>query len=292
MRWGCLVALGLSTGCFSITEFPASGTSGGPAESSSSTSGLLPTGVDPPSPGTSTSSGSVETTDESSSSADETGCGFFGCPAPTVPECDAWNNDCAEGEKCIYWYVGNVYSRTRCVPIDPDAVEQGEPCELEPDGFDNCEDGTICLAYGTPTCVPMCSGSPRAPGCDDPHLTCHVWGGPLSICLPQCDPLESRDCYTDASCYLVEDTLRCREDESGDAGVAFDPCEASNACDPGLACVPVETVGLCESGESCCTPFCDLTAPTCPDGTQCVPIFGDEHPNEWQDVGICGQPAE
>lgn len=289
--------LGLSTGCFSVTEFPASGTTGEAGESSSSTSGLLPTGANPPSDDTSTSSGSTETTDEGSSGADETGCGFLSCPIrPPPPECDAWNNDdCAEGEKCIYWNANGVYSRTRCVPIDPDAVLQGEPCELEASGFDNCEDGTMCISTTStpgPTCVPVCTGSPNAPECEDPHLTCHVWGGPLSICLPECTPLDPADCDSDTTCSLIENTLRCVEDESGDAGAVFEPCEASNACDPGLACVPTETVGLCESGASCCMPFCDLSAPTCPEGTQCVPIFGDEHPNEWQDVGVCGQPAE
>lgn len=294
-----LLAFGFSAGCFSITEFPASGSTGTVVEGSSSTSGLLPTGADPSVGDTSSSSGfqaDGSTGPDAPTGFDDTGCGFLSCPTrPPPAECDVWNDDCAEGEKCTYWGVGNTYDGTRCVPIDANAVSQGEPCTDEGQGFDNCEAGTMCIStfsYPEPTCVPVCTGSPRAPECDDPHLICYAWGGPLSICLPACTPLNDTDCYAGDACYLTDNSLDCAMDESGDAGQAFDPCESYNACDPGLACVPAETVGLCESGESCCTPFCVLSDPTCPEGTECVPMFGDEHPNEWQDVGVCGQPAD
>ena len=42
-------------------------------------------------------------------------------------ECDVWAQDCQDGDKCMGWAHdgGNVWSGTRCTPIDPEAVPYG-----------------------------------------------------------------------------------------------------------------------------------------------------------------------
>jgi hypothetical protein len=42
------------------------------------------------------------------------------------------------------------------------------------------------------------------------------------------------------------------------------------ACDPGLECVPESVADFSCDLDGCCTPYCDLGAPSCPMGFQCV----------------------
>ena len=48
--------------------------------------------------------------------------------------------------------------------------------------------------------------------------------------------------------------------------------------------------GTCD-GAGCCTPFCDLTAPVCPDGLECLAFYEEgQAPQCFEDVGVCFPP--
>lgn len=41
-------------------------------------------------------------------------------------------------------------------------------------------------------------------------------------------------------------------------------------CDPGLECVPESVADFNCDRDACCVPYCDLGAPSCPRGLECV----------------------
>jgi hypothetical protein len=84
----------------------------------------------------------------------------------------------------------------------------------------------------------------------------------------------------------------CEWDASGDVGALADPCEFFNTCDPGLACVAASTFADC-TGAACCTPYCDLEAPSCPlPELDCAPFFEPgQAPWGYEDVGVCLSPS-
>ena len=294
-------ALGLVGACTTITEFPAAGSTGDVVDGSTTTTGLLPTGVDPTAAGSSGASSSSDSMLDTSTS-DPTNGDFVG-PGPDVPAvelCDVWDDDCPRGEKCTFWANdgGGLPNSTRCVPLDPSPAGPGEPCRAESLGFDDCDVGSMCWDVdrtGHGACIPFCTGSPEEPTCDDPERFCSIGGGPLSLCRLQCDPLDPGACERGHGCYLGSDELLiCVPDVSGDEGALFEACEFANACDPGLTCAAEGDVGACDPLTShCCTPYCALASSTCPKGTQCVPLFDQDHPVPSQtDLGFCGQVAD
>lgn len=102
----------------------------------------------------------------------------------------------------------------------------------------------------------------------------------------ECDPLV-QDCADGDACYGIGDEFLCAPDASGDQGATLDPCEFVNVCDTGLNCVSAEWLPSCVGSAGCCTPFCDLADPTCPDG-ECVPYFEEGvAPPAYENVGLC-----
>jgi hypothetical protein len=109
----------------------------------------------------------------------------------------------------------------------------------------------------------------------------------LALCLPVCDPL-AQDCDDEYGCYWVTDAFHCVSvwSESGPGT----PCAYINDCAPGNTCLAQDQVPECGS-ESCCASFCDLSDPSCPALTECIPWFGDRTAPEGQeDVGACVLP--
>lgn len=110
-------------------------------------------------------------------------------------ECDLFEQDCPAGEKCAGWANdgGNVFNATRCSPIDDMPMQPGDICEAEGSGvsgIDNCDIGAQCLFVDPETndgiCVALCSGSAKAPVCDDPETTCQYYeGSTLTACLAE-----------------------------------------------------------------------------------------------------------
>lgn len=300
-----LLMLGLSPlSCTSITELGGDDAGSTSGVTTSTTGSVLPSAADP---GSSSTSG-VGTGSESESSTTSPGCtgGFISddClpDVPPIEMCDVWDDDCPRGEKCNIWANdgGNQWNSTRCVPLAPDPAGPGEPCTAEGSGvsgFDDCDVASVCRVSDFDSlegeCMPMCIGSSRAPSCADPTRICTIGGSSIpAFCIEPCHPLDPESCPDGQGCYPSATSTACAPDASGpDLGAAFDPCEFTNACDAGLVCLGAALVGACPEGVvRCCTPWCDVTAPVCPEPTSCIPAYepGSEQPGQ-EDVGACGQ---
>ncbi len=289
----------LLVGCTSVVELEDDASTGEPDPAGTTTTGPSATTADPSGAGVTT--GSESTGAASSTTDDPAGNQYLIDPdgGDVSIECSLFEQDCPRGEKCNIWANdgGSVWNATRCVPVDRAPDGPAELCTVEESGVsgvDSCDVGAVCWNVdetGEGTCVSFCAGSEDAPICEG-TLRCTA-REIFALCLPGCDPL-LQDCGEGGACYVFDDTTECASDASGDSGSTFDTCAFLNACDPGLNCTDAAIVGLCEAGaEDCCTPFCDLQAPTCPEGTQCISAFGKGMaPPGYEDVGICGQGPE
>jgi hypothetical protein len=224
-------------------------------------------------------------------------------------ECDVWEDDCPEGEKCMPWANdgGNSWNATRCSPLAPDPGQVGDPCTVEGSGvsgIDTCTSRSMCYYVDPETnegiCIGFCDGTPAAPTCDAGYICTIVNDGVLTLCRPECDPLLQNCEGTNVACLQAtgNDGFTCIIDASGEAGAAGDPCEFINSCDPGLACMGAEGVPDCGGATGCCTEFCDLTEPdpaagcTLGGGVDCVGWWEDgQAPPGYEHVGICVIPA-
>jgi hypothetical protein len=300
-----------STGDSATTDasvsISASSTSAG--QTSASTSGDTDgtSGSDGTSAGSDGTSGSSDgSTTECNFICDDPTCGdgeaFIPGPGlsprclPPLEECDAWLQDCPEGEKCSAYAADgeSAWNALRCVPVDGDA-KPGEPClayENPLTGLDSCELGAMCWSVDEETlegvCVGLCDGSPDESTCAEPGTSCKVSnGGVLNLCLDDCHPL-AKECDEGDACVFVEDSFSCTP--GGIDGIG-EPCNGAT-CTDGQSCFPAPYLPECQSG-SCCTPYCDVTADDpCPDleGSTCVSFFMDEPPEGLENVGSCVFP--
>ncbi|MDC0722892.1 ribulose phosphate epimerase [Nannocystis bainbridge] len=281
-------------------------TSGGEEDSESGTSTSAGETVDPPQ--TTTESAATSETDGETETDGDTTCSFIQCgttgtPPPEV-ECDNWAQDCPAGQKCSAWANdgGSSWNSLKCVPVEENSGAPGDPCTVEGSGvsgIDSCALGSMCWNVdndtGQGTCVDLCNGSPEAPDCADQSTTCVIANdGVLNLCLPQCDPL-LQDCAGSDLCLPnpADEGFVCVLDASGDAGVAFDPCEFANACDKGLTCQDPGFATECDSSAlGCCLPYCDITAPDCPGaGQECITWYEQgTAPPGFENLGLCGIP--
>ncbi len=295
----CATALLLAMGC-STNDSPAPS-----ADPSTSTSNAEATATS-----LETTSGTTSDADLStrSSTADDTTSGhaFLTDPdgGPPGIECSIYTQDCPRGEKCNAWANdgGSAWNATKCVPLDPDPDGPGEPCtvtESGVSGLDSCDVGSLCWDFdartGEGTCLPYCVGDPTALSCQDPNRYCLAGStGVLSLCFPQCSPLQEGTCPRGLGCYafgqMGADVFRCGIDDSNGLGGALQPCASGPECAPGLHCGEATEIGACDNGANrCCTPFCDLTDPICPGSTTCVPYFAEgEAAPLHEDLGFCG----
>jgi hypothetical protein len=222
-------------------------------------------------------------------------------------ECDQWNQDCPDGEKCMP-YSGdgdNAWESLKCTPVMENANGVGEGCTVEGSGvsgIDSCEKGAMCWNVdpetGMGVCVSMCIGTPDQPECADSETSCfNSNDGVLTLCLAKCDPL-LQDCEGDDLCiYNPQDSSAfvCVLDASGEEGQEFDVCEYINACDKGFFCANPALAKECDpmSG-GCCLAWCDLSvmpAECKGEGQSCLPWFEDgQAPPGLEQVGVCGIP--
>lgn len=144
------------------------------------------------------------------------------------------------------------------------------------------------------TCVELCTGSAEDPVCNNPNTSCIISNqGVLNLCIPSCDPL-LQDCPEGQGCYSVFGPFACVGDASGEGGLPGDPCEFINACEPGNECLAIDLYGpSCSGFSSCCSPYCDVSDPTCTvPGHDCVAVFEEgTAPMGFEDVGVCQLPA-
>ncbi len=309
------LSLGATIACGPSVALPGSGdgsTGGdgppGGSTTASTTSSIppnptAPTNPDPP-PQTSTdpfdpTSGGLDDT----GSSGDTSCGFL-CETTgdITPECDVFEQNCPDGEKCTPWANdgGSSWNATRCAPIVDDPDQPGEACVVEgspASGIDSCDLGSMCWNVdtdtGTGTCISHCMGAPNAPTCADANTICSINGdGVLALCLPTCDPLLFVDaCPNDEVCTPYNSTFFCTPDGSAEGGAAFDACEFVNACDPGNVCINPAAAQACDpGGTGCCLPWCDLSAPDCPGDTTCFPWFEEGGvPPGGELIGVCAE---
>lgn len=259
--------------------------------------------VQEPDRGTTDEGGSTSlgaSTSSSASTAVETSgeCGFLDCEPPGPFECSTIEDTCPQGEKCNYYADdgGSSLNATSCFPVvaRPDAVDDACTVEGSPvSGLDSCERGSICTwldaETGLGTCVPFCSGSDDAPGCEDPQRVC-TGGSTVVLCLQTCDPLQPGACGKDEGCYPGGRNFLCAPDTSGRGGTPLAPCLFANACQAGALCVGSDWVGACPPDTNmCCSPYCDLSDPTCPEGTACFSFYQEgDAPPEHTNLGLCG----
>ncbi len=293
---------------------PSTDTDGNPGSTSdatgtsSSTSSLPPATTDSTSPLPTTigSSDTFPSTDPTtsdthdtldSSSDGSTGGAVF-IPLPETDQepdgCDAFGQDCPVGEKCTYWAFdgGDYLNSTRCVPVAPDPVGPGAGCTVEGHltGFDDCDADSYCWSIDPESddgrCYSFCTGSEHNPTCEAADDTCVLPGdGIPALCFPDCGPLD-QDCAPEESCALWDASFVCLPTPSGTGGY-LSPCDSIASCDSGLLCVMAELLSGC-SADACCTHYCDLTAPDCPDPTTCAAFYPDgQAPPGYENVGVC-----
>ncbi|MDC0718417.1 hypothetical protein [Nannocystis bainbridge] len=283
-------------------EDSAGDTTGSPATTSTSTTGMHLTST---SAGEPTSGTSGEGTSSTSTSDDPV---FIAPPdlGDGPPECDPWVPACPEGQKCMP-YSGDgdsAWESWGCFEKVPDPDLLGEPCTNFGDvsGLDSCDAGHICwVTEAEPpgsTCIAMCTGSPEAPQCADPLTTCNIAADyAVILCLPMCDPL-LQDCRGTDLCipkwpWTEASEFTCALDASGDEGQVFDPCEYGNECDLGLLCHPSALADECDPrATGCCLPFCDVTQPnSCPGaGQECVSWYEPDAAPPLDAIGTCRLP--
>jgi hypothetical protein len=142
-------------------------------------------------------------TSSTSSSASDDGMGMTsdGTTMDFIPKsdvmggsCDPWSQDCPSGEKCAAYNAGsNTWNANKCV-IVMGTGKTGDPgmydgAEL---GTDDCDVGYMCYytnMEGAGTCVPLCTGTPDAPFCDEASNCSVSNDGSVLLCLDSCDPL-------------------------------------------------------------------------------------------------------
>jgi hypothetical protein len=236
-----------------------------------------------------------------------TSCMFLGCGGTDtggVAQCDIWNEDCPEGQKCMPWdNMGgaDTWNSTTCSDINGMPGQKGDECTVEgssTSGIDTCDKHLLCWYVNdmnVGTCIDMCSGSEEAPTCPD-GAKCDVSNnGSLILCLMTCDPLvqscpEGQICFFDGV-----DEFICDFDASGDEGQYGDACAYINVCDYGLFCADQASVPDCASGDGCCSPYCNLMEPnTCPGAPmqECVPWYTEgAAPPGQENIGACAIPV-
>ena len=272
---------------------------------------------DPQGGSTSTSGGSVGSTDSSgldassgidpttSTTRSDTSTGIepegdTECEPMEAPECDLFAQDCPEGDKCGPTGTNDCgeWSTAHCVPVADDPGQVGEPCTVSGDRLDHSDDcdlGLVCWGGSDPwegTCLPLCGGSPRSPTCPA-WFTCVetslIVADRVDVCLPTCDPLVVDACPAEYACMPFGGAYQCLP--ASGAQAPGESCGPRLDCAPGSRCVNEVAVPGCSRG-TCCSSHCDLGAPDpaagCLPGQTCTPPADPSLvPPELAHVGVC-----
>lgn len=202
---------------------------------------------------------------------------------------------------------GTVLDATTCVDIAEGAGGLGDSCQRDwGSGIDDCGAGLMCWDVDTESggfCAPFCTGSPDEPNCPEDRA-CLQYPPTFEqapVCLSFCDPTGSAPCGNALSCLPVHPNCTPPECFPMEAPASFFclPQTANTVnqsgwpCDEGLCradmiCAPQGLVPTCMGGEpGCCTPYCDLDAPDCTEGT-CQSVFDlDAATQGLEHVGAC-----
>ena len=308
MRFSTMVGLSLFTavavGCGADDAGAANGNDSGlPPGSTPETS----TSGDGASDGTPTPD-AQDSGDETADSMDDGGF----VPDPDTPQaiqCDVWEQDCPEGEKCAHYSIGAPGGNgNRCVPVVDNPGQEGDLCDGTQigEGIDDCDLGHYCSFIndeGQGVCIAMCSGNEAAPLCPD-GTTCAIDNeGTLISCTQDCDPV-LQDCAAEIAICMPAtgfDGFNCATGWGDGAFAQGDACEYSNSCAPGLFCnYNPASLNDCQGGTGCCSPYCDMTLnapdgtnPACADmgpGVLCNSWYAGDPPPSLEHVGGCWIP--
>lgn len=258
--------------------------------------------------------GEVDEGESDEADAEEDGGGLDFVPDEDIQngtDCDVFEQDCAEGEKCVPTTWSQFYGVSRCVPV---LGEQGvdEPCEYHGHelGSDDCDANSHCWNLEQTeeggyvgSCVPICQGT----GWED--ATCEGQGEScfgyecrligqvgMPLCVESCDPM-AQDCGEGMSCVYYGgyvDTV-CAVQTLETPKLTGETCESASDCAPGLMCGNADYLPSCE-GWSCCTPFCaagdDASCDAAVPGTVCSDRFRTLAPEGCPEFGGCFLPGE
>jgi hypothetical protein len=227
--------------------------------------------------------------------------GGFIDPPPPAEECDIWEQDCPDGQKCMPWDNSGQgsWNATKCTPLDPNPAQIGEACMVEgsgTSGVDNCELGSMCWAVDPETnvghCIEMCSCTPDNPICQTANTFCSITNqGSLILCLPVCNPLDPDECGTGEGCYPIDESYFGCAPQAGD-GDPGDACSFLNTCKHGTMCGSAAIVPGCNAA-GCCTAFCTVGDDSaCLAGQSCIPFYaaGTAPDPCLGEVGVCMVP--
>lgn len=213
-------------------------------------------------------------------------------PNDDAVACDVWAQDCPAGKKCS-WEIVDTVAQPSCVPLVPNAKPPGDPCTTLGDpgsGHDDCELGAMCGWLdldNAGVCLALCSGSLLEPSCEGTQLPaiCQPCSDCPSLCIPTCDPLADT-CGAGYACAPNAGNFTCTPAETLGAGMLGDPCEYAVQCAAGFACIDGAAVQGCDQ-VGCCSPFCSLELPECPNQMSCEPWFEEPQMPPVPDVGVC-----
>lgn len=285
----------------------SSGGDSGQVAASTTTSDASGTGVVPGDTSSGTTGVASSTGEASSDSGDRI---FLVDPDATHPDpqCDPVAQDCAEGEKCV-WYVAAWSDQrrdaARCIPVTGDG-QPFEPCTL-PNGTgplitDDCGAESYCLeVYGTADhgfCAPFvesgsydCEAYPGTSpaienGSDFPAACLHY----------ECQPLVPESCPAGMQCtfypaFLYGTNMCWLVPPKAELPLAV-ACDFGE-CGEGKLCAPGQWVPGCV-GERCCTQWCDLNAPWCEDlvaTCEPFPVWASDGDPAFEWLGACVIPG-
>lgn len=216
--------------------------------------------------------------------------------------CSVSCQDCPPGQKCTISDASGEASAT-CVPLPDKPKGEGELCASDgppSQGIDDCDRGYACVGYPVfpdAKCVPFCTDSAMGVECSE-NARCGVVDG-KPACIPICDPREAGKCpgacrpldTVCPDCFPMVDsgTFACWFAPPVEVGIGF-PCPIGE-CQETLYCGPSGRVPGCDKNTPCCTEYCNLDGPICPQGTTCTPVFKDGHaPNLLLTLGACLTP--
>ena len=261
--------------------------------------------------------------------------GIAGFPCPDGYECvDDPSDDCSPAK-------GGADCGGICQPITKPECARNDECPQLRARCSECPDGTaacpesICANGQCTVVFPTCPQSPACGGIagtackpgyecvDDPSDNCDPANGGAD-CGGLCQPVEFRQCTTDAECpFIGAPCIRCADGTAacpeslcvnGQCNVVFPTCASPNACGgiagwvckPGYDCVDTpgddcdpstgaDCPGICVPTPPPGPPRCaGFTGETCPEGFECVDDPSDDcdPKNGGADCGGLCQPAE
>ena len=304
------LSLGLMTAaCGTATSSSDGGSSGADTGSATgATSSTVPPTASSGPVSASTSGGTMSSTgsetgldDAQTDDPDDQGGSFYaGVPDMSAPECDLFEQDCPDGEKCMPWAsAGGTWDAARCSQVAESPQQVGQVCSVEGSavsGIDDCDIGLMCFDVDDKTnigtCIALCEGSLGKPVCEDQDAVCSIFNdGVVPVCSPDCHPL-AQDCDEGSVCIPVNDGLNFACVSTMEAVAAGEPCDNINSCAAGLACL--EAAADCGPGWGCCHSYCDTSVgdpdSTCAaiaPGQACEAWYQDPVPPGFDDVGIC-----